>query len=573
MSEQDPPGSASKSAAATSPVGSATVRHRRRIPLVWIVPVLTALIAGWLAWDTFSKRGPTITVTFDSADGLTAGQSQLRYRNVVMGTVKSISIPPDLSKVLVTIDTVKEAEPLLTDKTIFWVVKPQLFAGNISGLETILSGSYIGMRPPPEKGVKTRTFVGQEDPPILQASVKGTTFQLDTKRLGSIGLGAPIFFRDIEVGTVLGWDLHDLATRISIHAFVRAPFDRYVHEDSKFWNASGLSVTLGSKGIDVQMESLRALFLGGIAFDTSPETQQPAAKAGQRFTLYTNLEEARASGFGKQFHVVSYFPGSVAGVAVGSDVTFHGLKIGEVMEVGLYYDPQLDRVVVPVHYRIEADRVINMAKLKNMAVIEISAEMVRRGLRATLESPSLLTGQKVVALQMRPDSKPAELIKHGDYYVVPVAEIGGFDSITSAAAEILSKVNRIDFDKIGRTISAAAQGLDETINGPQLKTTLRALEKAMLDVQDFAHKLDIDAAPALKRLPAIAQELQQAVAKANRLIGSVDQGYGGQSKFHRDLDRMIPQITEAARSIRALADLLSRHPEALVKGRTNTGKE
>lgn len=568
MSEQAPSGSASR-----SPIATASVRHRRRIPLVWIVPVLTAMIGGWLAWDTYSKRGPTITVSFDTAAGLTAGQSQLKYRNVVMGTVRSITIPPDLSKVVVTIETTREAEPLLNDKTIFWVVKPQLFAGNISGLETILSGSYIGMRPQVEGGKPQRDFVGQQDPPVLQASAKGTTYRLDTHRLGSISLGAPIFFRDIEVGTVLGWDLHDLATRVSIHAFVRAPFDRYVHEDSKFWNASGLSVTLGAKGIDVQMESLRALLLGGIAFDTSHETQQPVAKAEQRFPLYSNIEEAKATGFGRQFHLVSYFPGSVAGLARGADVTFHGLKVGEVTEVGLYFDPQLDRVVVPVHYRVEAGRVNNVARLQGGSVEQLAEQMIRRGLRATLEAPSLLTGQKIVALQIVPDAKPADLRKAGEYYVIPAAEVGGFDSIVGAASELLTRINRIDFDRIGRSISAAASGLDETINGPQLKTTLRALEKAMVDVQDIARKLDTDATPALRRLPAIAQELQDAVTKASKLIGSVDQGYGSQSKFHRDLDRLIPQLTDTARSIRALADLLSRHPEALIKGRTNTGKE
>lgn len=568
MSEQTPSGSTPR----PSPV-TASVRHRRRIPLVWIVPLLTALIAAWLAWDTFSKRGPTITVSFDSAVGLTAGQSQLKYRDVVMGTVKSITVPPDLSKVLVTIETTREAEPLLNDNTIFWVVRPQLFAGNISGLETILSGSYIGMRPQVRGGKPQRDFVGQTDPPVLQAWAKGTTYRLDTHRLGSISLGAPIFFRDIEVGTVLGWDLHDLANRVSIHAFVRAPFDRYVHEDSKFWNASGLSVTLGAKGIDVQLESLRALLLGGIAFDTSHETNQPIAKAEQRFKLYASHDDAKAAGFGRQFYLVSYFPGSVAGLAHGSDVTFHGLKVGEVTEVGLYYDSKLDRVVVPVRYRIEAGRVNNVAKLKHLDALQIAEEMIQRGLRATLESPSLLTGQKIIALQIVPDAKPAELHKDGDYYVVPTAEVGGFESITSAAAELLGRINRIDFDKIGRAITAAATGLDETVNGPQLKATLKALEKAMLDVQDIAHKLDTDGTPALRRLPDIAVQIQEAVTKANKLIGSIDQGYGGQSKFHRDLDRLIPQLTDTARSIRALADLLARHPEALIKGRTNTGKE
>jgi paraquat-inducible protein B len=360
---------------------------------------------------------------------------------------------------------------------------------------------------------------------------------------------------------------------VTIHAFVRAPFDQYVRDDSTFWDASGISIKLGTDGVQIQLESLRALLLGGIAFDSPPGTTAPPSKADRAFTLYKSLEAAKAAGFGQQIKLVSYYPGSVAGLEAGAAVTFHGIKIGEVTDVDLVFDPQTDRVVVPVRYRVEAGRVANLAKAQGMEPEKIAEDMVRRGLRATLEAPSLLTGQKILALQFVPDAKPAELKKVGEHYVIPSAEVGGFDSIVGAASELLTKINRIDFDKIGRSISAAASGLDETINGPQIKTTLRALEKAMLDVQDIARKLDTDATPALRRLPAIAQELQDAVTKANRLIGSVDQGYGGSSKFHRDLDRLIPQLTDTARSIRALADLLSRHPEALIKGRTNTGKE
>src|SRR5215510_2338664 len=260
--------------------------HRRRLPLIWIVPILTGLIAIWLAWDTLSKRGPTITIAFDSAAGLTAGQSQLKYKNVVMGTVKGIAVSPDLTKVLVTIETVHEAEPLLTDKTIFWVVKPELFAGNITGLETLLSGSYIGMRPSSEPGSPKRDFIGERDPPVLQAWAKGTTYMLDSKRLGSISLGSPIFFRDIEVGTVLGWDIGDLANRVTIHAFVRAPYDKYVHTDTSFWNASGVSVKFGGDGVQFRMESLRAVLLGGIAFETPFDTKAALAAAGEEFPLY-----------------------------------------------------------------------------------------------------------------------------------------------------------------------------------------------------------------------------------------------------------------------------------------------
>jgi paraquat-inducible protein B len=552
---------------------TAGVHRRRRIPLIWIVPIITGLIAIWLAWDTFSKKGPTITIAFDSAAGLTAGQSQLKYKNVVMGTVKAISVSPDLTKVIATVETVREAEPLLTDKTIFWVVKPELFAGNITGLETLISGSYIGMRPSAEKGSLKRDFIGEQDPPVLQAWTKGTTYMLDSKRLGSISLGSPIFFRDIEVGTVLGWDIGDLASRVTIHAFVRAPYDQYVHADTLFWNASGISVKLGSDGVQFRMESLRALLLGGIAFETPTDTKEAVAANKQAFTLHRTFEDARSVGFGRQIRLLSYFPGSVAGLEPGAHVTLHGLRVGEVTDVDLVFDPKLDRVVVPVHYRVEAGRVSNLASAQGTNAESLAEDMIKRGMRATLQSTSIITGQKEIALERIADAPPATLEKRGDVYIIPTSEVGGFDAITRSAAELLTKLNRIEYDRIGKSIENAAAGLDTTINGAQTKRTLAALEKAMIDVQDIAKKLDTEGTPALKRLPAITQQLQESLTSANRLFGSFNTGYGDDSRFRRDLDRLLPQLTDAARSIRALSDLLSRHPEALIKGRTNTGRE
>jgi paraquat-inducible protein B len=552
---------------------TAGAQRRRRIPLVWIVPLVTALIAAWLVWDTYSKRGPTIVISFDSAAGLTAGQSQLKYKNVVMGTVKAIGVAPDFTKVIVTIETVREAEPLLNDKTIFWVVKPELFAGSITGLETLLSGSYIGMRPSAEKGSAQRDFIGKTDPPVLQAWTKGTTFMLDSKRLGSISLGSPIFYRDLEVGTVLGWDIGDLASRVTIHAFVRAPYDQYVHVDSSFWNASGVSIKMGSDGVQFRMESLRAVLLGGIAFETPTDTKQPVAANNQTFPLYHNFEDAQAAGFGRQIRLMSYFQGSVSGLEPGAHVTLHGLRVGEVTDVDLYFDPKIDRVVVPVRYRVEAGRVNNIAAAEKTDPEQLAEAMIKAGMRATLQATSIITGQKEVALERVDDAPPAELRKEGIYYVIPTSQGGGFDAITRSAAELLTKLNRIEYDKIGRSIENAAAGLDTTINGAQTKRTLAALEKAMIDVQDIAKKLDTEGTPALKRLPAIAQQLQESLTSANRLFGSFNTGYGDDSRFRRDLDRLIPQLTDAARSIRALSDLLSRHPEALIKGRTNTGRE
>jgi paraquat-inducible protein B len=553
-------------------VPTASTHRRRRISLIWLVPLVTALIAGWLAWDTFSKRGPTIVVSFDTAEGLQAGQSQLKFRDVTMGTVKAIKVAPDLSKVLVTVETVREAAPLLTDKTIFWVVKPQLFAGNVQGLDTLLSGSYVGMLPSTEQGKAQREFVGKEDPPILQTATPGTTFRLHTKRLGSLSLGSPIFFRDLTVGTVLGWDQSNLNDGVTVSAFVRAPFDKYVHEDSLFWNASGVSLKFQSGGVRFQVESMKALLLGGVAFDTPVDSKAPVAKAENRFPLYANADAATSAGFGRHMQFVSYFTGSVAGLDPGAEVTFHGIKIGEVTEVGLVYDPKTDKIRVPVHFRVEALRIANVAPMQGIPPGVIATEMVRRGLRATLQTPNILTGSKVVALVLMPEAPKAEMTRDGEAFVLPSDEGGGFDSITRGASELLSKINRIDFDAIGANIASAAKGLDATINGPELKQTLASLNATMADVKDIAHKLDTDAGPALKRLPEISVQLQESLTRISRLAGSLNTGYGDDSRFYRDMSRLMVQLNDTARSLRTLTDMLSRNPEALIQGRSDKGK-
>ncbi len=348
-----------------------------------------------------------------------------------------------------------------------------------------------------------------------------------------------------------------------------------MRDDSTFWNASGLSVKLGADGLDVQMESFKALLLGGIAFDTPVDNpaNRPASAAHHVFTLYPNLEQARAAGFGIQLQVRSDFPGSVAGLTVGAKVTLRGLKIGEVTDVDLVFDPKIDRIVVPVRYRIEPQRIAGIAAASGLPVGTIAADMVRHGLRATLQSPSLISGDKIIALEFIPDAPPAELTLDGGVLVMPTSDAGSFDSITRSANELLSKINRIDFDRVGKDISGITQGLDGIVNGPQLKQTLASLNSAMGDVKNVARSLDANLDPALKRLPQIATQLQDALNKINGLVVSINSGYGDNSKFLRDIDRMLPQFTDAARSMRALTDLLSRHPEALIKGRTNTGTE
>ncbi len=554
----------------------AATRRSRHVPVIWTIPLLAIAIGGWLAWDTLSKRGPTITISFVSAEGLQAGQSQLKFKDIVLGTVQSLTLTPDHTHVLVKIATTRQAEPLLTEQTIFWVVKPRLFAGNVSGLDTLVSGSYVGMLPAQTEGKRQLEFTGREDPPVLEANVPGTTFLLKASRIGSISLGSPVFYRDIAVGEVLGWDIGDMAASVTIRAFVRAPYDKYVRDDSRFWNASGVSVKLGAAGVELQLESLRAILLGGIAFDTPTEEVHTASSsvAGHEFPLFQDRDTARAASYSRKIPVVSYFAGSVRGLEAGSEVTMHGLVVGHVTSVRLVYDAAKDAIVAPVHFEVEPERILGVgAKSVFKTPAEAANAVVKRGMRASLQSASLITGQQMVALDFVHDAPPAEVTMDGPDFVLPTTEGGGFAGLQASASALLDKVNTIPFKQIGDNLDGILRSTNNVANGPQIKKALTDLSSTISDVKDLVAQLDSGMSPALQQLPGIASGLQKTMTSVNKLSLSLENGYGNNTQFNRDLERLLVQVNDALRSIRSLADLLARHPEALIKGRPAGGVE
>jgi paraquat-inducible protein B len=561
-------------AARPPPVPHASVRRARRLSPMWLIPLVAIAIGAWLAWDTLSKEGPTITVSFETAEGLQAGQSQLKFKEIVLGTVQSLGLTDDHGRVLVKIATTRQAEPLLTDTTIFWVVKPRLFAGNLSGLSTLLSGAYVGMLPAPTAGKPQRLFVGREDPPVLETNVPGHTFLLKASRLGSMSVGSPVFFRDLDVGTVLGWDIAGMATSVTIHVFVRAPYDGYVHDETRFWDASGVSLKLGGTGIDMQVESLRAVLLGGIAFDTPDEQNHPEISIeGHVFPLFANRAAADAASYTRQIPLVAYFSGSVQGLGAGSDVTMHGLTVGHVTDVRLSYDLAKNAVVVPVHFEVQPERIVGIGNQVFKTQAESVDTLVKLGLRATLQSASLITGQQMVALDVIPDAPPASVTMEGANFVLPTSDSSGFSGLMASANDLLAKVSTIPFDQIGKNLNGILQGANGLANGPELRRSLTDLAAVITRVKSLADSLDSGLSPAAKQLPQIAADLQKTLASANRLVQSLDTGYGGNTQFNRDLQRLLVQVNEAASSVRSLADLLSRNPEALIKGRSTGGAQ
>ena len=385
---------------------------------------------------------------------------------------------------------------------------------------------------------------------------------MKSKRVGAVSVGSPIFFRDLNVGEVLGWDIADMAEYVTIHAFVRAPYDTYVHDQTRFWNASGVSIKLGGTGVEVQMESLKALLLGGVAFETpAAEIRTAETSENHEFPLFADRETANAASYTRRIPAISYFSGSVSGLAPGAAVTVHGLKVGEVTDVRLTYDVAKDTVLAPVRYEVEPERVVGVGKRVFKTDAESVDALLKKGLRASLQSANLITGQQVVALEFDADAPPAEVTMDGPEYLVPATEGGGFAGLTASATELLNKVNQMPFEQMGKNLDGILKSVNDAAQGPQLKKALTDLSVMIASAQTMIRNLDT------KQLPELVSGLQKTLTSANKLVLSLDSGYGDNTKFSRDLDRLLVQANDSLRAISALSDLLARHPEALIKGR------
>ena len=548
----------------------------RRLSWVWLIPVASLLIGGGLLWSTLARRGPLVRVTFDSAESLQAGQSQVKFKDMQMGTVQGFELTPDRKHVVTSIRMTRQAEELLTEGAQFWVVKPRVYAGDITGLNTILTGTYVAMQPGQAGQPAKREFTGLANPPALVPDTPGRTFNLTAARLGPVSLGTPVFFHDLDVGRVVGWDFAGMAESVTLHVFIDAPYAGWVHGDSRFWNSSGIELRVGPQGVRLQVDSLKALVLGGITFDTPSGPGQAAASAeGDSFSLHSTQEVAETATAPRRAVLASYFTGSVGGLAVGAHVTLQGMAIGDVTSVDLQYSTDTDQSRVRVGFALQLDRVTPVGGKPPQAFQDYLPALVREGLRVRLRGGNLITGQKEVALEFMPDAPAAEMGREGDVPVIPSDSEGGggLDDLTSTASQLMAKLGAVPFADIGQNLNGVLRGAGELASSPQLRQALARLNGTLAQVQDAVRHLDAGAAPALRRLPAIAADLQDTLAQVRSLAASVSAGSSGDAKFGRDLDRMLTQVSDAAGSLRMVADLLARHPEALIRGRAGRAVE
>lgn len=388
----------------------AVVTHKRRVQIVWLIPIVAALIGGWLAFHEIRSRGPTFTITFETADGLVAGKTKIEYKSVEVGTVDTIRISDDDSHVIVTCSGVREHANRLTEGAQFWVVRPRIGAGGVSGLGTLVSGAYIAGLPGTADGKPVRHFKGLETPPIAPDDAPGLKVKLHAEELGSLGVGSPVLHRQIQVGAVEGHSLADDGKSVEIELYIHPEHKSLVAAHSRFWNASGIDVTAGLGGVDVHTESLAALLEGGVAFDTPGSGKPEPPKPDAKFWLHASRAEIDEDAYRYGGLALILEAPQLGGLKVGDRITYRELPVGAVTSIAL----SSNRSRVRLHANIQG-RYASLVRANSVFWNSsgISADLGLSGLHLHTESLSaLLSGGIAFAT---PDS-PGAPVKAGSVF-------------------------------------------------------------------------------------------------------------------------------------------------------------
>lgn len=518
-------------------------RREHRFSWIWLVPLLAALVGVSLMVRGWLHTGPTIVISFESAEGLEVGQTKVRYKDVVIGVVSGIKVSPDRSKVLVSAELNREGSEYITQEgSRFWVVRPRLAISGVSGLGTLLSGAYISVDAAESTngGEPVYEFTGLEKPPEITSGRPGTRYTLYASEMGSLEIGSPVYYRRIQVGQVIGYDLDESGRMVNIQIFVDAPNDKFVTTDARFWNASGINLSLDADGFKVQTGSLMSVLGGGVAFASADESNTEQARPDTRFPLAATRPEAMADPDGPPFLIHFHFHQSVRGLKLGAPIDFRGLELGKVVDIDLEFDRQTRRFYALVKANIYPLRLGEMyerlmkldSDAQHIGAIML-APLISHGLRGQIRASNLLTGQQYVALDFFPEAEPVQFDPKKTPVVVPTVA-GNFDRLQQQISSIVSKLDAIPFEGISNDLRSGLQSAAKLLARLEGELTPQALS---------------------------------VLRTAQKSLASVDKILAQDSPLSGNLERSMREISNAAKSLRALADYLQTHPTAVIRGK------
>lgn len=515
------------------------ISSKHRFSAVWIIPLLAALMGIWMVIHTLMNEGPTITIEFHTAEGLEAGKTKVRLLDVDIGLVEEVTLKHDLSGVVAKVKLTLQAKPLLREDTRFWVVRARVGAGSVSGLGTILSGAYIEMSPG-ESETRKLAYIGLELPPVTPVGAPGLRLQVFSDRAGSLSTGDAVLFRGYEVGRVEAVSFDTDQRKVRFDIFIDAPFDQLVSSNSRFWDSSGIHINASASGLDVKMGSLDTILLGGMAFDRPPALpESEPATNGDVFNLYQSYDDILQNPYRHGTYFVVSFKQSLRGLNPGAPVEYRGIRIGRVERI---MTKEIARQGVtgrgdpiPVLLYIEPGRIdipdTQVAVQQMQAMIETG---VSRGLRATLQTGSLITGQQLIYIDYFEDVEPAEVSTFANHIEIPTIETG-IGRIETQVGSFLEKLNTMP---LNQTVANA-------------NSTIRSAQETLESVNRLLNNQGIQNLPA--ELTATLADLQQTL-----------DGFSQGGAMYQDLRSSMRLLESTIENLEALSNQLSANPNALI---------
>ena len=415
-------------------------------------------------------------------------------------------------------------------------------------------------------------------PPVVKADASGKKIVLLARKLGSIDMGSPIYYKGILAGEVLGYELGNDRKSIFIHAFIKAPFDEDVQSNTNFWNVSGMDVSVGADGINIQTESVQSLLFGGIAFDT-PYFSERAKEdiEGLVFTLHDSFESIKEKSYTKKIIFVLYFDGSIRGLNIGAPVELKGIKVGSVVDVRLEFSKQDSSFMIPVLIEIETGRIVERQEQEDAespSPYEIMNNLINSGLRARLQTGSLLTGKLFIDLDIHPET-PIKLVNQGGPYPELPTIPASMKQMTDSVKSILSKVGNVDLEKIGEELLVSLEGVNKLtgeahklIEKPEMKDAINDLKSSLQAFKSILTKLDHSG-----NLEKTIGAGRDTLEKLQVTLGLLDKVLMPDSPLQYNINQLTEELAEAARSIRSLLDLLERKPNSIIFGKRKSGEK
>ena len=498
---------------------------------------------------TLSEQGPRATISFKTAEGIEVGKTRIKYKNVDIGVVEKIKFSDDFSNIILTVDFMEGSEKFLRRSTRFWVVKPQLSLRGATGLSTIISGAYIEIEP--GTGAPKLHFIGLEKQPVVKSDEQGKKITLVTQKLGSVDTGSPIYYQGLLAGEVLGYELGNDRKSTYVHTFIKDPFDQLIRGNTNFWNVSGINVSMGADGFKVQTESIQSMMFGGIAFET-PETLEQATTDIDKlvFTLHESYESIKKHAYTKKIKFIMFFDSSIRGLNLGAPVEFKGIKVGTVLDVRLEFDSGSTSFRIPVLIEIEPQRIIERGNQEMDQSHQALQRLVKRGLRARLQTGSLLTSQLFVELDMHPGS-PINLSGNDTPYPeLPTLPTSNFGAITQSAEDLLAKLNAVDIKEVTSVLIDTIKTANKTMHNAD-----KAIESAntLIGTPGIPQAIE-NIRITLKNFKNITQKVDESnlIASATKTFSSVDKTINSADKAINNANTLIaaPGIPEAIEDIR-----------------------